>query len=65
MDLATTLIYVNEWADFSQLLQSLNLLFLEAKSFNFFFIAVQEWVDGNFHKVFSISFASSYLLTQW
>ena len=41
-----------ERANFSKLQQSLNFLFLKAKSFNFFFIATHGWVGGNFHNIF-------------
>ena len=49
----TCLSYIwRERVDFSKLLQSLNFLFIEVKSFSIFFIAMQGWVGGNFHKTF-------------
>ena len=53
-----------ERADFSKLLQSLIFLFLEAKSFNSFFIAIHGSVSGNVHKTLSMSFALPYFITE-
>ena len=50
-----------ERADFSNLLQSLNVfLFWEVESFNFFLIAIQGRMGENVHKTLSMSFVSSY-----
>ena len=49
--------------DFSNLLQSLKFLFSVAKSFNFFFIAMQGWVGRNVHKTLSMSLALPYFIT--
>jgi hypothetical protein len=39
-------------------------LYIEAKSFNIFSIAMQRWVGGNLHNTLFIFFASSYLVTE-
>ena len=49
---------------FQNFLQSLKILFSEAKSFDIFLIAIQGWVGGNFHTALSISSTSPYLITR-
>ena len=49
-------------ANYSKLLQSLNFLFLEAKPFNVFFIAMQGWVGGREFPQDSFYFLCIFLL---
>jgi hypothetical protein len=39
--------YVATVVDFSNFIERLNFLFLKAKPFKFFFIAMQGWLAGN------------------